>query len=328
MVVGVGIGTDLALNGVAAHAFCHIIYKALLFMSVGAVLYRTGRSRCTEIGGLARTMPWTAGFCVVGAASISAFPLFSGFVSKSMIMVAAADGGHTVVWLLLLFASAGVFHHAGIKVPFFAFWAHDAGLRPKEAPRNMLAAMGLFAAACIAIGTFGQWILYPHLPRGLPDYEPYTFSHVVQQTQLLVWSAMAFCTLKLTGLYPPELRSTNIDAEWVYRRGGRRFLRFVEGPLMRIFGRMSRFAHEELPAGLAHFARNPPGAMKLAFDRFQLGWAGFFRSRDSFDRARKRLAEDQARYASGQPGSAWPIGTIVLYTTLAFILFLVVYLLR
>ncbi|MCK4768129.1 MAG: Na(+)/H(+) antiporter subunit D, partial [Desulfobacula sp.] len=86
MLVGIGIGTQLALNGATAHAFCHILYKGLLFMAAGSVLQMTGKIKCTEIGGLYKTMPLTCLFCIVGAASISAFPLFSGFVSKSMIV--------------------------------------------------------------------------------------------------------------------------------------------------------------------------------------------------------------------------------------------------
>ena len=135
MVVGVGIGTEMALNGTAAHAFAHILYKALLFMSVGAVLYRTGTSKASELGGLYRTMPVTAACCLVGAASISAFPLFSGFVSKSLILSAASDSGYYLVWFALLVASAGVLSHSGIKVPYFAFFAEDSGKRPAEAPR-------------------------------------------------------------------------------------------------------------------------------------------------------------------------------------------------
>ena len=57
MVTGIGIGTEMALNGAAAHAFAHIIYKALLLMSAGSVLYMTGRRKCTDLGGLFRTMP-------------------------------------------------------------------------------------------------------------------------------------------------------------------------------------------------------------------------------------------------------------------------------
>ena len=217
MVTGIGVGTQLALNGTAAHAFCHIIYKALLFMSMGAVLHRTGTIKGTDLGGLYKSMPWTAGFCIVGAASISAFPLFSGFVSKSLILAATAEQGYLVPWLILLFASAGVFHHSGIKIPFFAFFAHDSGIRVREAPWNMLAAMAIAAFLCIAIGVWPA-PLYAILPYPV-DFHPYTTEHVITQYQLLLFSALAFTWLMRTGLYPPEMRSVNLDFDVVYRKG-------------------------------------------------------------------------------------------------------------
>ena len=217
MVCGIGIGTALAVNGAIAHAFNDVVFKGLLFMSMGAVLYRTGKIDGSALGGLYKSMPKTAAFCIVGAASISAFPLFSGFVSKSMVMVAALEEGHPMVWLALLFASAGVFHHAGIKIPFFAFFSHDSGIRCEEAPRNMLIAMGLAAVICVFNGSY-PWLLYSMLPFPV-DYAPYTAAHVLTQTQLLFFSALAFCWLKLAGLYPPELPGLNIDAEWSYRKG-------------------------------------------------------------------------------------------------------------
>lgn len=216
MVTGIGIGTPLALNGTAAHAFCHILYKALLFMSMGAVLHRTGTIKGSELGGLYKSMPWTTGFCIVGAASISAFPLFSGFVSKSMILTAVAEQGYFIPWLFLLFASAGVFHHSGIKIPFFAFFAHDSGKRVQEAPKNMLIAMGIAAFLCIGIGIFPQ-PLYALLPHPV-DYHPYTTYHVINQLQLLLFSALAFTWLMRSGVYPPELRSTNLDFDFIYRK--------------------------------------------------------------------------------------------------------------
>jgi multicomponent Na+:H+ antiporter subunit D len=216
MVTGIGIGTELAINGAVAHAFAHIVYKSLLFMSMGAVLFRTGKMNGSELGGLYKSMPLTAIFCIIGAASISAFPLFSGFVTKSMVLTAALGEGYNGVWLALLFASAGVFHHSGIKIPFFAFFAHDSGIRCKEAPNNMLIAMFLAAVICVFIGVY-PWPLYNILPFPV-DYEPYTAAHVLTQSQLLFFSALAFCFLKLTGLYPPELPSTNIDSEWAYRK--------------------------------------------------------------------------------------------------------------
>ena len=217
MVVGIGIGSELAINGAVSHAFNDVLFKGLLFMSMGAVLYRTGKINGSELGGLYKSMPKTAAFCMIGAASISAFPLFSGFVSKSMVMSAAMHEGYDFVWLVLLFASAGVFHHAGIKIPFFAFFSHDSGIRCKEAPRNMLIAMGIAASVCIFNGCFPHAFLYRMLPFTV-DYVPYTTGHVITQLQILFFSALAFAWLKLSGLYPPELRGINIDAEWSYRK--------------------------------------------------------------------------------------------------------------
>ncbi len=218
MVVGVGLGTELALNGAVAHAFADVLFKGLLFMSMGAVLFRVGTAKGSELGGIYKSMPWTAGFCIVGAASISAFPLFSGFVTKSMVIAAAMEQGYFWTWLVLLFASAGVFHHAGIKIPYFAFFAHDSGKRCKEAPGHMLAAMAIAATLCVAIGSFPA-LFYSILPF-TADFHPYSLDHVVGQVQLLFLSALAFTLLMRTGIYPPELRSTNLDFDWFYRRLG------------------------------------------------------------------------------------------------------------
>jgi len=160
-------------------------------------------------------MPYTTGLCIIGAASISAFPLFSGFISKSLIITATAAEGYWGVWLILLFASAGVFHHSGIKIPYFAFFQHDSGKRPKEAPVNMLIAMSLAAFLCIAVGVYPQ-ALYNILPYEV-NFQPYTTTHVVTQLQLLLFSALAFGWLMRSGLYPPELKSTNLDFDWSYR---------------------------------------------------------------------------------------------------------------
>ncbi len=251
MVCGVGIGTALAINGAVSHAFNDVIFKGLLFMSMGAVLHMTGRINGADLGGLYRTMPLTATFCIVGAASISAFPLFSGFVSKSMVMLAALEEGHSWVWLVLLFASAGVFHHAGIKIPFFAFFAHDSGIRAKDPPANMLAAMAISAFLCIFIGSWPWW-LYELLPFPV-DYHPFDGTHVLAQVQLLFFSALAFVWLKLTGLYPPELPGVNIDAEWAYRRAWPRLwavLGALGRPLDQAFRRRALARTERFVAGL------------------------------------------------------------------------------
>lgn len=216
MVVGIGIGTPLALNGTAAHAFCHILYKALLFMSMGAVLHRIGTTKASELGGLAKSMPWTAVFCIIGAASISAVPLFSGFVSKGIILFAVAEEGYWLLWLVLLFASAGVLDHSGIKVPFFSFFAHDQGLRCQEAPKNMLLAMAITAAACIGIGVAPD-LLYALLPNSM-EFHPYTWDHTITQLQLLFFAGLGFVLLYVNGWYPAEIRAINLDSDWLYRK--------------------------------------------------------------------------------------------------------------
>ncbi|HCK34206.1 MAG TPA: Na(+)/H(+) antiporter subunit D [Gemmatimonadetes bacterium] len=218
MVAGIGIGTSMAVNGAVAHAFADVIFKGLLFMSMGAVMTMTGRTKGTDLGGIYKTMPFTAGLCIVGASAISAFPLFSAFVTKSMIMVAAIEEGHYIVWLFMLFASAGVLEHAGIKIPFFSFFAHDSGIRAKEPPRNMLIAMSIGAVLCVLIGVFPTQF-YTLLPYEM-DYHPYDLRHVVTQLQLLAFGALGFITLVKSGVYPDEKRAIHVDAEWFYRKAG------------------------------------------------------------------------------------------------------------
>ena len=214
MVTGIGIGTEMALNGAAAHAFTHIIYKALLLMSAGSVLLMTdGRRKCTDLGGLFQSMPYTAAMGIVGALAISSFPLTSGFISKSMINQGSADQGMVFVWLLLTAASAGVFLHAGIKFPWFVFFQKDSGQRPPEPPLNMRLAMGLFAFLCIALGVYPA-PLYALLPFPV-DYVPYTAGHVITMLQLLLFSGLAFFLLL------PLMRRTltvTLDFDWLYRR--------------------------------------------------------------------------------------------------------------
>jgi multicomponent Na+:H+ antiporter subunit D len=212
MVTGIGIGTEMALNGAAAHAFTHIIYKALLLMSAGSVLLVTARRKCTDLGGLYRSMPLTASCGIVGALSISAFPLTSGFVSKSMILQAAGDEHLFAVWMLLAAATAGVFLHAGIKFPWFVFFQKDSGLRPPEPPWNMRLAMLFFAALCIGLGVFYE-PLYRLLPYAV-DYEPYTGWHVAAQLQLLLFSGVAFFVM--LGWLRRTLTIT-LDFDWLYR---------------------------------------------------------------------------------------------------------------
>ena len=266
MVTAVGIGTEMALNGAAAHAFAHIIYKALLFMSAGVVVYRTGMNKCTEVGGLFRTMPLTAICGIIGALAISGFPLTSGFTTKTMISQAAADDGLAWVYMLLAAASAGVFLHAGIKFPWFVFFQKDSGLRPKDAPWNMGAAMLLFSALCILIGVF-PGVFYEFLPYPV-DYEAYTAGKVLFYLQLLLFSGLAFFLLL------PLMRRTetiSLDTDWIWRVGLVRILTLLGRGLSET-GASLRAAADSLREDLDRYARGMLGAERRTED----GERGFF----------------------------------------------------
>ena len=229
MVCGVGIGTALAINGATAHAFAHILYKALLFMGAGAVMQMTGLRKLNEMGGLYRTMPITLGLYMIGAFAISAVPLFSGFVSKSMVVSAAGEEHLTTIFLMLTLASAGTFLHTGLKLPYYMFFGKDSGLRAQEPPRNMLVAMGLAAVACVLIGVF-PGLLYVHLPHPT-EYVPFTLVHVTNALGMLAFTALGFFLL-LKHLDPePKI---SLDTDWFYRRGSTGLLTLVQGPLARL----------------------------------------------------------------------------------------------
>ncbi len=252
MVCGVGIGTAMAISGAVAHAFAHIIYKALLWMSAGAVLYMTGKSKCTDLGGLYKTMPLTLIFGTVGALAISSFPFLSGYTTKPMIIEAGVHEGLFWVWFILEIASAGVFLHAGIKFPYFVFFAKDNGLRPGEPPKHMLFAMAFLSFICIFLGVYPQ-PLYNILPYPV-HYHAYGFEHTLNMFQLLMFSALAFFLLL------PLLKRTetiSIDTDWIYRKGGKQFYYACD----KIFSSINAFGNrvfaETVPALLSRFFADP-----------------------------------------------------------------------
>ncbi len=221
MVAGVGLGTEMAINGTCAHAFAHILYKGLLFMGTGSVLMMAGTAKFTELGGLYRKMPWAFVFTLVGGLSISAFPLFSGFVSKSMIVAAGFENHRTLAAFCLMLASAGTFLHTGLKVPYFIWFGRnncspETWERAKDPPWNMLAAMALMSALCIGLGCYTPY-LYNLLPYPV-EYHPYTAYHVSETLQILLFTAVGFF-LFLKKLQPTATISLDMDA--VYRLAGR-----------------------------------------------------------------------------------------------------------
>jgi multicomponent Na+:H+ antiporter subunit D len=278
----------MALNGAAAHAFAHIIYKGLLFMSAGVVVYRTGKTKCTDLGGLFRTMPLTTICGIIGALSISSFPLTSGFTTKSMISQAAVDEGLVTVYFLLAAASAGVFLHAGIKFPWFVFFQKDSGLRPKDAPWNMAVAMVIFSALCIFIGVFPE-LFYQFLPYAT-DYHAYTPGKVVFYLQLLLFSGLAFFLLL------PLMKRTltiSLDTDWLWRVCLHRLVGFAS--------RVISLAGATMEAALAAVIA-------------KLGAIG-----------RRHLAMSPTREQRGVFARSWPIGTTALWIAILLSAYLVAY---
>jgi multicomponent Na+:H+ antiporter subunit D len=259
MVTGVGIGTVMSLNGAAAHAFAHIIYKALLWMSAGSVLYMTGKSKCTELGGLYKTMPLTLIFGTIGALAISSFPGTSGFTTKSLIIEGSIHEHLFWPWLILEIASAGVFLHAGIKFPYFVFFAKDKGLRPGETNKSMLAAMGLLAFICIFLGVYPK-PLYDILPYEMEYYHAYSITHVTTQLQLLMFSALVFF------LFLALLKRTDtiaLDTDWFYRKGGRLFYKVMAIGLNGMNKIVEQVFIGQFIGGVSRFARHGPANMIL-----------------------------------------------------------------
>jgi multicomponent Na+:H+ antiporter subunit D len=250
MVTAVGMGGEGGVNAATAHAFAHILYKGLLLMGAGAVLYATGRSKLTELGGLARAMPAVLVLYLIGAFSISGVPLFSGFVSKELVVHAAATDGREAVFYLLKIASVGTFLHTGLKLPWFTWAGPARDVKVAPIPVSMYTAMGLTAGLNIAIGVV-PGPFYELLPFAV-DYTPYTAVKVVDTMQLLAFTALGFWLLvrKLGG--EPTI---TLDTDWAYRSVPR-----MVAPHLPAAGGALAWAGEPLARPLRRFRDTPSAA--------------------------------------------------------------------
>ncbi|HEU4344587.1 MAG TPA: Na(+)/H(+) antiporter subunit D [Candidatus Binatia bacterium] len=300
MVAGVGLGTEVAINGSTAHAFAHILYKGLLFMGAGAVLYSTGKSKMSELGGLAQSLPWVLSLYMAGALSISAFPLFSGFVSKSLV-VHSAELDHRVVMVLLLnLASVGTFLSIALKVPYFTWFGPDRSIETRPVPWNMYAGMMLAAGINIAIG------IYPHLLyRVMPfpvAYKPYTAAHLLETLQLLAFTGFAFW-LVIDTIHVE--RKITLDLDWFYRKPAPAIFQLTVVSLDRLFA-VTELAALNFAHRLSQACANPA--------EFAARWIS--RSTDGSDERRgDRVFYDPNRHRP-------PIGFIVWVVLCCFVVLL------
>jgi multicomponent Na+:H+ antiporter subunit D len=318
MLVGIGIGTTMAINGAVAHAFCCVLYMALLFMGAGAVLEMTGRSKFTELGGLYKYMPSIFGLYMIGAFAISGFPLFSGFISKTMVVEATAHMHLPIIWLMLEGAAIGTFLVAGLKLPYLTWFARkEPVLKVKELPKNMPVAMAMVAALCVLIGVYPQ-ALYGILPYPV-EYAPYAVGHVVAMSQLLLFSFMAFALLwrKLQGT-----QTITLDTDWLYRKAGKKFIWFCEKPLLN-FARDMEKVMTDLANTFVRFSRNPMAASMILITATSTRlltpfYPEYRRKGQELVEARKRAVEE--------PMEKMSIGMGVLLVLSFFAFYLLIYL--
>lgn len=251
MVAGVGVGTALGVNGGIAHALNNILYKSLLFMCMGSVMYMTGRRKLTEMGGLARFMPVTCITCVIAALSISGAPGFNGFVSKGMVMSSAVEVHKPILELMLILASVGTFL-SFMKLCYFCFFAKNYEIESKEAPFNMQLAMGLTAFLCVFIGIYPR-VLFKVLPFYPVHYYPYTASHIIGVVQLLMLAGLAFVLAK--AMVVPH-RATILDFDFFYRMGGRGLVWVCIAPMSILRSRLQLSSSRAVDI-IIRLARNP-----------------------------------------------------------------------
>ena len=329
MVCGIGIAasatgviSQTAIDGTAAHAFCHILYKGLLFMSAGAIIYMTGKSKLTELGGLYKVMPLTMIFYMIAAFSISGVPLFNGFTSKSIIIHAAEMAGNAPIFLMLEIAAVGTFLSVGLKLPYFAFFGKDAGIKAKDPPTNMLIGMGIAAFLCILLGVYPS-LLYNILPypAAIADYAPYAAGHVIGSLQLLLFTYAGFLVLK------KKLRPENtisLDTDWFYRKGAVLFIWVVNNPL-------ARGTQWTIDATLAvkdfavWFSKNPVEALGIITDKICLRVLRSSEGATAGEESAEKVLATRIQEYPGEPVRRDPIGVSVLLGTVFLFAYLVIY---
>ena len=252
MVAGIGIGTEMALNGAVAHAVNNVLYKSLLFMGAGVVLHTTGKSKLTDLGGLIRYQPKVFLLYMIGGLAISGFPLFNGFISKTMVISSAGAVHADTVMLLLLLASIGTFFCLGLKIPYFTWFSQPkSSLVPNKAPHNMLWGMGAAAFCCVLIGICPS-ILYFYLPYTV-EHTPFTVYQLTESVQILVCAFLAFWFMRKKLVDKAKI---SLDLDWFYRISARYVRKiFVDG--LSFFFMLAEQISTWLAEYLVQWSKNP-----------------------------------------------------------------------
>lgn len=255
IVAAAAVGGALGIDGAAAHTFNNILYKGVLFMCCGAVITATGKRRISDLSGLYRKMPLTALCFLIASLAIAGFPLFNGFVSKSLIMNAMAEGGYHVAEILLMIASVGTLLSVALKVNYFLFFGKpssecEAHLEVKPVPLNMKIAMVMGTAGCVIIGLMPN-LLYELTPFG-SDGHPFTVDHVTQYIELFAAATLVF-VMYIDHMAPHV--AVTLDFDWFYRKPLDVVVRWISAAVSGAFEACGRLVSRLVAAGSRYLHR-------------------------------------------------------------------------
>nr|WP_195892509.1 Na(+)/H(+) antiporter subunit D [Halopiger goleimassiliensis] len=217
VVAGIGIAaaaaSELAAAGAMAHTFNNVLFKSLLFMAVGVVIFRTGEEDLYKLGGLWREMPLTAVAFGLGALSITAIPGFNGYVSKGMIFDAADPHYYgveefQVLYYLLWLGAIGTLL-SFIKLGYYVFFHGESDIEVADAKPGQTVAMLGLGGACLLFGVWWQGladlaplaevhdgVIETIYPGGETHLFPYSFSHLETAAILTGVAAVTFVVVR------------------------------------------------------------------------------------------------------------------------------------
>ncbi len=195
MVVAVGLGTAAGTAGAVAHLSAHVLYKGLLFMIAGALLFRVGTENLSRLGGLGRRLPVTFAVFLVAALAISGVPGFSGFVSKGLILKAVDAGGADLLWWALVFGGVGTVLSFA-KVGYYAFLrAAPERLEVRPAPGALTAVLVVAAVPSVVFG-LTPGLLYGAVPGDAAGFDPYAVAELTKAALVTAAGLLGFVVLR------------------------------------------------------------------------------------------------------------------------------------